>query len=57
LTQINAGISDPGISRSYQSKPRATVSRRIVLVYTAFVLRVMRGKVRLADVAQRDSYY
>ena len=29
----------------------------IVLAYTAFVLRVMRGKVRLADVAQRESQY
>jgi cytochrome d ubiquinol oxidase subunit II len=29
----------------------------IVLAYTAFVLRVMHGKVRLADVASRDSHY
>jgi cytochrome bd ubiquinol oxidase subunit II len=29
----------------------------IVLAYTAFALRVMRGKVRLADVARRDSHY
>jgi cytochrome bd ubiquinol oxidase subunit I len=29
----------------------------IVLAYTAFVLRVMRGKVRLAEVASRESHY
>jgi len=29
----------------------------VVLAYTAFVLRVMRGRVRLADVAGRDSHY
>jgi len=29
----------------------------IVLAYTAFVLRVMHGKVRLADVASRESHY
>jgi len=29
----------------------------VVLVYTAFVFRVMRGKVRLVDVAQRESHY
>jgi len=29
----------------------------IVLAYTAWVLRVMRGKVRLADIAQRESHY
>jgi cytochrome bd ubiquinol oxidase subunit II len=29
----------------------------IVLAYTAWVLRVMRGKVRFADVAQRESHY
>jgi cytochrome d ubiquinol oxidase subunit II len=29
----------------------------IVLVYTAYALRVMRGKVRLADVAGREGHY
>jgi cytochrome d ubiquinol oxidase subunit II len=29
----------------------------IILAYTAYVLRVMRGRVRLADVAQRDGHY
>jgi len=29
----------------------------IILAYTAFALRVMRGKVRLADVASRESHY
>jgi len=29
----------------------------IVLAYTAFVLRVMRGKVRFADVARREGHY
>ncbi len=29
----------------------------IVLGYTAFVLRVMHGKVRLADIASRESHY
>jgi cytochrome bd ubiquinol oxidase subunit II len=29
----------------------------IVLAYTAFALRVMRGKVRLADVASHDGHY
>jgi len=28
-----------------------------VLAYTAFALRVMRGRVRLADVIRRDSSY
>ena len=29
----------------------------IILAYTAFVLRVMRGKVRIAEVAGRESHY
>jgi cytochrome bd ubiquinol oxidase subunit II len=29
----------------------------IILVYTAYALRVMRGKVRIADVAEREGHY
>jgi cytochrome d ubiquinol oxidase subunit II len=54
LTQTNAALSPGSVIIMLLA---TVILLPIVLAYTAFVLRVMHGKVRLAEVAQRESHY